>query len=115
MSASEFPYYFRESDRLVKIGKKRNGDGTYKHPVPKDNFDQIMSTLVGFTRSGMRFETKRLQNQCDRIPRHQPLIVLAVLEEQGLVDNRGRGHWTFADRTGFSVASELVWENIPEG
>jgi hypothetical protein len=115
MSPNRLPYYYKEADRLVKIGKSDEGDGTYRHDVPKDNFDEIIATLVRFADSNVRFDTKQLQNQVDRIPRHQSLIVLAVLEEQRVLVNTRRGQWAFVDRAGFPIASRSVWDNISEG
>ena len=115
LSPPQLPYYRREFDNLVKIGKKRGGAGIYKHPVPKDNFDQIISALEGFAESARRFDTKSLQDEVAQIPRHQPLVVLAVLEEQRLVHKTQRGHWAFTHRTGFSVASKTVWGKISQG
>jgi hypothetical protein len=111
---TRFPYYFREPDELVKIGRSDKGDGTYRHTVPKDNFDEIMAVLVEFASTNVRFDTKDLQNRVHRIPRHQPLIVLDVLEEQRSILNTRRGQWAFVDRACFAVAAESVWENIPE-
>lgn len=107
------PYYYREGDRLIKVGKSDKGDGTYRHPVSKVNFDEIMSVLVAFAKASLRFDTKDLQNQVHRIPRHEPGIVLAVLEEQRLLRNTRRGQWEFKDRAG-PGDSASVWNNIPD-
>jgi hypothetical protein len=114
VTPTRLPYYHREPDRLVKVGKSVEGDGTYKHDVPKENFDEMISALMSIAKNSVRFDTKQFQSQVDRIPRHQSLIVLAVLEEQGVVKNTRRGQWTFADRTGFPLAAATAWENIPQ-
>ena len=112
MPPPRLPYYYRDGDRLVKIGASKS-EGEYRHDVPKENFDQIIGSLKSFAKSNPRFETKQLQNRLHRIPRHQHLIVLAVLRQEGLVVNTSRGRWAFANPEGFPLATESVWQQIP--
>lgn len=111
---AHFPYYYREPDQLVKVGRSDKGDGKYKHPVPRNNFDEVIATLIEFASNDVRFDTKDLQNRLPRIPRHQPVIVLDVLEQQRLILNTRRGQWAFIDRAGFAAASQSVWDSVPQ-
>lgn len=108
---SKLPYYFVEDDKLVKVGPSRDG-GTYEHRVVRKNFDLITQRLMEMSRTGTSFETPDLVNRCD-IPKHEPLIVLAVMEEQGLLLNVRRGRWSFSNAASFASDVLRVWTSLP--
>lgn len=110
-SRQRFPYYFVEGDYLVKVGRSNNG-GTYKHRVPREHFDVVLQKLDGLAKSSSAFDTQLLINQCPT-PRHEPLIVLDVLEELALLTNPRRGRWLFRDRVTFRANPQLLWDRIP--
>jgi len=105
------PYYYVEGDRLVKVGPSRDG-GTYEHRVTRKNFDLVLARLRDMAGETTEFETQRLVDRCD-VPGHEPLIVVAVLEQHGLLIRLRRGRWQFADPAGFARASDAAWQKIP--
>ena len=105
------PYYYIYQGKLVKVGPSRDG-GTYEHRVLQEHWNLVLSQLAQMARTSRTFETPDLVNRCD-IPKHEPLIVLAVLEEHRLLQNTRRGRWSFANATTFAEAAARVWSSIP--
>lgn len=107
----KLPYYYVEHDKLVKVGRSREG-GTYEHRVTREHFDLMVGTLAEMAKQGRAFETRRLVEKCD-VPAHEPLIVVNMLAEQGLLDRLRRGRWAFTNADGFAVAVRGVWDKLP--
>ena len=107
----KLPYYYVEHDKLVKVGRSRDG-GTYEHRVTREHFDLIVGRLAEMAKQGRAFETRRLVEKCD-VPAHEPLIVVNMLGEQGLLDGLRRGRWAFLNADGFAVAVRGVWDKLP--
>jgi hypothetical protein len=106
----KLPYYYIEYDKLVKVGRSRDG-GTYEHRVTQDHFDLIVTRLGEMARQGRTFETRRLVERCD-VPAHEPLLVVNLLGEQGLLESMRRGQWAFRDAQGFGDAVRGVWSKV---
>ena len=107
----KLPYFFVEGNRLVKIGPSRDGT-TYQHRVTMQNFDLIIAKVIELAGSSHTFETPDVVNSLD-IPKHEPLIVLAVLEERKLIINIRRGRWVFANGNTFANEVKAVWSALP--
>jgi len=107
----KLPYCCVEHDKLVKVGRSRSG-GTYKHRVTREHFDLIVARLVGLAKGGRTFETRRLVDQCD-VPAHEPLIVVNLLGEHGLLQGLRRGRWSFPNTEGFADAARGIWNKLP--
>ena len=110
-SREDLPYFYVEGDKLVKVGPSRDG-GTYEHRMSHKNFDLVLGQLREMARDTVEFETPKLVSRCN-IPNHEPLIVLAVLEKQGLVVKIRRGRWQFADAANFPRKADSVWQQLP--
>ena len=107
----KLPYYCVEYDKLVKVGRSRDG-GTYEHRVTRKHYDLILARLGDFSKHDPTFETRRLVEQC-KVPAHEPLIVVNLLGEKGLLEGLRRGRWSFPDASGFADAVRAVWGNLP--
>jgi hypothetical protein len=107
----KLPYYYVEYDRLVKVGRSREG-GTYEHRVTREHYDLIVAQLVELAKQSHTFETQRLLDRCD-IPAHEPRIVAKVLDKHGLLDNPRRGQWVFSNREGLADAARGIWSKLP--
>lgn len=111
--SQSLPYYYvdKDADKLIKVGKSRDV-GTYEHPVPHEHFDSVIHRLIKMAQAGIRqFETQRLVDQCP-MPKHQPLIILNVLERCNLVTSPSRGQWRFVNPDRFSSAVEGLWTRL---
>ena len=109
---ANLPYYQIEDDRLVKVGKSRNG-GTYKHRVPKEHYDIIVAKLVDFARSGRPyFLTQDLIDRHD-MPNHEPNLVINLLEEKAVVRRVTRGRYAFSHREAIQEQAETIWRELP--
>jgi hypothetical protein len=108
-STMKLPYYYVERDKLVKTGRSRAG-GTYEHRVIKEHYDLIVGRLIELEKRGGTFDTRKLVEQCD-VPAHEPLIVVNVLNEQGLLGGLRRGRWEFTNR--FAEVIHEVWGKLP--
>ncbi len=109
--ARRLPYYYTKHEKLVKLGSRRDG-GTYYHRVTREHYDLITSRLRDMARMAAEFETQRLVDGCD-VPKHEPLLVVNMLSQQGLLDSARRGRWRFIDREKFSATVEEVWRRLP--
>lgn len=108
---AKLPHYFTETNKLVKVGPSRDGT-TYQHRVTRDHFDAMINKLADIAAKAKQFETPDLTDALD-IPKHEPLIVLALLEELKLLINVRRGRWVFANAETFRSESQKVWANLP--
>ena len=108
----KLPYYYVEHDKLVKVGRSPTA-GTYEHRVTREHFDLIVARLTDLAKQGRTFETRRqLVDQCD-VPAHEPLIVVNMLGEQGLLEGLRRGQWAFPNPEGFADAARGIWSKLP--
>ena len=96
---------------MAKIGPSRDGT-TYQHRVTRDHFDLIIARLTEIAASRKTFETTDVVGRLD-IPKHEPLIILAVLEEQKLLIGVRRGRWVFINPVTFAADAEQVWNKLP--
>lgn len=110
-SPRTLPYHYIEADKLVKVGPSREG-GSYEHRVTRKHFDLVVEALAEMARKSATFETPDLVNQC-AIPKHEPLIVCAVLEERQLLSNVRRGRWAFVNPASFASDVQRVWSSLP--
>ena len=108
---TKLPYFYVDGNKLAKIGPSRDGT-TYEHRVIKEHYDLMIEKLAIMAREGKNFETPDFVNRCD-IPKHEPLIILAVLEEQKLLVNVRRGRWTFVNPQTFAADVQRVWGALP--
>src|SRR2546425_2911335 len=109
---AKLPYYCVEGDKLVKVGPSRDGT-TYEHRVTREHFDLMIGQLSVLATEGKTFETPDLIKRCD-VPKHEPLIILAVLEEQKLLINVRRGRWVFVNVVTFQSDAQRVWAALPK-
>ena len=109
-SFTKLPYFYIDGDKLVKVGKSRDG-GTYEHRVTRQNYELIIDALKKYARSSEQFETQSLVDRCP-IPKHEPGIVARVLEEEGLLVQVRRGTWQFEDRWSFDTKVQAVWQRV---
>ena len=111
-SNRKLPYYYVEGDRLVKVGPSRDGANTYEHRVPHDHYDMVVNAVATITRSRENFETTDIISRCD-IPGHEPRIVLAVLEQEGLINGVRKGRWSIANSATLVEEAKRVWQKLP--
>lgn len=108
---ANLPFHCTEKNKLVKVGASRDGT-TYEHRVTREHFDLIIENLATMAQGADAFETTELNQRCD-VPRHEPKIVLDVLEEHHLVRNVRRGRWGFTNASGFATEAQAVWSALP--
>lgn len=108
---AKLPHFFTEANKLVKVGPSRDGT-TYQHRVTREHFDQMASKLADIAAKAKQFETPDLTDVLD-VPKHEPLIMLAMLEELKLLINVRRGRWVFTNVETFRAEVQKVWGNLP--
>jgi hypothetical protein len=109
----KLPYYYTERNKLVKVGRSRDGS-SYKHRVLRVHIGLMIDRLAEIARKTKTFETSDLIKQCD-VPKHEPLIILDVLKEQHLLINVRRGRWDFINTETFRDDAQKVWAALPQG
>ena len=110
----KLPYYYVEYGKLVKVGRSRDG-GTFEHRVTREHYDLIMVRLTELAKQGRAFETRQLVDLLYErgVPRHEPLVVLNMLDEQRLLKRLRRGHWAFPSPDEFADTVRGVWGKLP--
>lgn len=109
--ARKLPYYYREGDVLAKVGPSRDGS-TYVHRVPRDHYDIVVTEIERINRQfGDTFATAALVDRCP-IPKHEPLIVVAVLAESGCLRRIRRGHWATVNPGGLRADADAAWSRL---
>jgi hypothetical protein len=106
----KLPYYYVEGDKLVKVGRSRDGT-TYKHRVTRGHFDQLIETLAAMAQDHRAFESADFVRRCD-VPKHEPLIMLGVLKEHELLHSSRRGRWAFVNPATFAADAGQVWDAL---
>jgi hypothetical protein len=104
-------HYFIDGNKLAKIGPSRDGS-TYRHNVTREHYDEMVAQLIAISRETQSFETGEFTAHLD-IPKHEPLIFLAALEEQKLLNNPRRGRWVFVSAETFEADVQKVWGALP--
>ena len=107
----KLPYYFTETNKLVKVGPSRDGS-TYQHRVTREHFDVMLNRLAEIAAKDKQFETPDLSEAID-IPKHEPLIMLDLLEQRKLLINVRRGRWVFINAETFREEAQKVWGDLP--
>ncbi len=107
----ELPYYYVQYDKLVKVGRSRDG-GTYEQRVTRADYDVVLDRLRKLADKGPEFETQSLVDQCP-IPKHEPGIVVNALHKLGLIESVRRGRWAFADAPQFHTTAGDAWRRVP--
>jgi len=103
--------YCIDRDRLVKVGRGSQG-GAYEHRVRKQNYEKIALALDELAKQGDRFRTRVLVDRCSPMPSFEPLIVVNLLSEHGLLKSPRRGLWEFQAKTDFTKAAQDIWNNL---
>jgi hypothetical protein len=109
----KLPHFFIDGNKLAKIGPSRDGT-TYQHNVVREHYDLMIKQLETLARDSKTFETLDFLSRCD-IPKHEPLIILGVLEERGLLASVRRGRWSFVEPARFAADAQTVWNALPHG
>ena len=110
---AKLPYHYTEANKLVKLGRSRDGGSTYKHRVVREHFDAVINELAEIASETATFETTELVRRCE-VPKHEPKIILDVLEEQKLLTKVRRGRWMFTNAETFGVDAQKVWSALPK-
>jgi hypothetical protein len=108
---AKLPHFYTEADKLVKVGASRDG-GTYEHRVIRAHYDLMIDKLVEVAGRDKSFETPDLIKKCD-VPKHEPLIIVAMLESRGLLIKFRRGRWVFKSADTFATDVQKIWVALP--
>jgi hypothetical protein len=107
----KLPHFFIDGNKLAKLGPSRDGT-SYQHNVTREHYDLMAAQLVEIAKETRSFETADFTKHLD-IPKHEPLVFLAVLEHQKLLINVRRGRWVFVSANTFETEVQKVWGALP--
>jgi hypothetical protein len=108
---AKLPHFYVAGNKLTRIGPSRDGT-TYEHRVTREHFDRMVERLAQLAGKSKMFETADLANAVD-IPKHEPLVLLGLLEQQNLLMNIRRGRWFFVNPETFKDGAEKLWSTLP--
>lgn len=113
----EYPRFFRDGNRLVKVAWSKTDKREYEHRCPKDVVSSLVSSVLSVGAKGDRFAMDRLLPITDptdgsELPTYQAYVALAWLRSVGLLEQHGRQGYSI--RKGISLASKVedAWNQL---
>jgi len=118
-SRKAYPRFFRQGDKLVKVGWSKREKKEYQHRAPLTVLTALACALAKIGADGRVFSTDRilpLKDSADNteIPTYQLYVCLALLKQVGLIDQHGRQGYSIPEVKEFAQAVESAWRQLPE-
>ena len=108
---TDYPQYHLRGEVIVKRGLARDRRSEYEHIVPKDDFERVVSSLMGVASIGSEFTAEMVQVNLN-IPAYRTYIVLSLLRKLGILELPKRGTYSLADRNRPASSLESLWETV---
>lgn len=116
-AAHSYPYFERETNRLVKVGWSKNDKAVYEHKAPKEAVFAIAAALCRKGKAGAVFRMEDVLPVKDEegreIPSYQSYLTLAWFRSRDLVERRTKDGY-IADEAKFDTKSlNSLWNSLP--
>jgi len=115
---SEYPRFYRQGDRLIRVAWSKRDRKEYEH---RASLSAISATATAISKKGANgrvFSTAEilpiLDTEGEEVPAYQPYAVIALLKQAGLLDQHGRQGYSITQAENFAAAVDAVWRNLPE-
>lgn len=118
--ASNYPFFCRQGDLLVKVGWSASAKREYEHRVPKAGVDALVKYLVGRRSNQFPVSVEAMvealkADEDAKILGYQVYVVVAWLKREGWLAANGRHGYTLHRARGIAVASvvDTLWAQLP--
>jgi hypothetical protein len=115
--ASEYPRFYREGKRIVRVAWSKRERKEYEHKAPRDVLQLLAKALKEHGADGRIFTTEQLLpiTSLDGVeyPAYQAYVGLGLLRKVGLLDQHGRKGYSIAKSSELEQAVEGLWRNLP--
>ena len=114
----DYPRFFRQGDRLIRVAWSRRDKKEYEHKAPMTVLKALTVAIVGKGADGRVFSTDELLPIRDddgaEVPAYQAYAGLALLKQVGLIEQHGRQGYSIPRLPELSGAVEALLRNLPE-
>jgi hypothetical protein len=114
----DYPRFFRQGDRLVRVSWSKRERKEYEHKAPLSVLKLLADRIAAKGVDGRVFATDELTPVADNdgveVPTYQMYAGLALLKQVGLVDQHGRQGYSVPRLAEFKVAVDALCQNLPE-
>lgn len=112
-----YPVFFREGDRLVKVGRSRGAASTYEHKVGRGVLDRVIARLCEAARDKPTFLLDsigdiQLSAEGSKVPSYQVYLCIAWLKEVGVLKVVGRKRYGLADQKNLRRNVTQAWAQL---
>lgn len=113
-----YPRFYRDKDRLVKIGWSKSQGKEYEHRAPKAAVVALIQAVASHAPDGGLFSMDRLLPLTDpgtnaALPSYQIYLALAWLRSEGVVKEHGRDGYAVSSGSHANDRLEILWEALP--
>ncbi len=121
-SPSQYPYYLRDRDDVLKVGWASKSNSTYEHRAPFADVLLFANALKEVSKSGALFSTKELRTclalawrrqERDPLPDSQFYVCLGWLKSIGAVVQHGRRGYSVTDSRMLGDGLETAFAVLP--
>lgn len=115
---SEYPRFYRQGDRLIRVAWSKRDRKEYEHRAPLSCVSATAAAIARKGANGRVFSTSEilpiLDTHGEEVPAYQPYAAIALLKKAGLLDQHGRQGYSITQSENFEGAVDAVWRNLPE-
>lgn len=117
--AGRYPIFFREGNRLVKVGWSKSTAAEYEHKTGKAVVDTLLAVLHERSANNRTFSVDEVSRAASEktklpLPSYQVYVSVAWLRSRGLLKRIGRDEYKISNRANFLEDSRKLWEGLPE-
>jgi len=115
----EYPRFYRQDDRLVRVAWSKREKKEYEHKAPHVVLRSLAAAMLEKGAGGRVFSTEEVlpiyDDEGTLIPSYQAYVGIALLKQTGLLDQHGRQGYSVPQPKELEKAVDAVWRNLPEG
>ena len=113
---SQYPWFGRNADRLVKVGWSKKNKKEYEHRVPREAAMAFVHHLADHVTNGTVFDVEGLLPVVDasgeEIPAYQIYVTLAWLRDMNVIEKKGRDGYVLSDKEQLRGEVDGLWNSL---
>jgi len=113
---SKYPLFFRDDNRLIKVGWSKKNQDEYAHRVPKDVVLAFAEHLHRSVDAGALFEMESLfpvpTKSGKQVPSYQIYVVAAWLRGADVIKKKGRDGYVITEKSKLREGFNELWETL---
>ena len=113
---SDYPWFGRDGDRLVKVGWSKKNKKEYEHRVSRDLVQVFATHLLTNVSDSEVFDVEGLlpviDSSGDEVPAYQVYVALAWLRSINVIEKKGRDGYVLRQPTAISGDMNEIWNSL---